>query len=84
MTDKIHWKTKIREIQIKLLELAQVLDEGDYWMDYQEDEEMEIRLNDWVGQEDDLIENGDIEAPLVLREICRTCGNDPKSCDYCI
>ena len=53
-------------------------------MDYQEDEEIEIRLNDWVGEEDGLVENGDIEAPLVMREICRTCGNDPKTCDYCI
>lgn len=80
----MNWKAKIREIQIKLLELAQVLDEGDYWMDYQDEDEMEIRLNDWVGQEDGLVENGDIEAPLVMREICTTCGNDPRVCDYCI
>jgi hypothetical protein len=77
----MNWKTKIREIQIKLMELAQALDEGDYWMHYQEEDEMDIRLNDWVGQEDGLVENGDIDAPLVFRKVCPNCGEDPRVCD---
>ena len=78
----MNWKAKIREIQIKLMELAQVLDEGDYWMDHQDHQEEEIRLEDWVGQ-DDFEPNGDIQAPLVFREICTTCGDDPRICDHC-
>ena len=47
----MNWMKKIKEIQIKLLELATELDEGDYWMHVDEEDAKLIAIEEWHGDD---------------------------------
>lgn len=82
---------KIRQIQIKLLELSSLLDEGDYWMELNEAEEIETRLEEWTDHDDWFQDELEVDHQAFLpngdRLVCLGCGcSEPgahsESCSF--
>lgn len=68
--NKIRVKQELFKIHQILNDLTQVLDEGDYWMELNEDQEQEIVEVDDLGFDSD----SDYPTRLHFNLICRRCG----------
>ena len=82
----MNWMKKIKEIQIKLLELVTELDEGDYWMHVDEEDAKLIAIEEWHGNDEKEwypVVKSDEENELQILEICIHCGERPHICNYC-
>ena len=81
---KAYEKLKIRKILKKLNDLAAILDEGDYWMDLNTEDEAETEFIEWWGNDEHDWFVDETPPELCILEVCRSCGRTiQKTCDNC-
>lgn len=75
---------KIRRILTKLNQLIRALDEGDYWMDQNDQTERETEIEDWCGNDENDWFVDEAPPKLCILEICGDCGRTvQKTCENC-
>ncbi len=81
---KAYEKMKIKKILQKLESLIDILDEGDYWMDLQEETETETEFVDWWGNDEHDWFVDEVSSELCILQVCRCCGRTVQtSCENC-
>ena len=81
---KAYEKLKIKKILNKLNELVEALDEGDYWLDPNFEDQEEIEFEDWWGDDEHHWFVDEVSSELCILQVCRYCGRTiQKTCKNC-
>jgi len=81
---KAYEKQKIKRILTKLNQLIEALDEGDYWMNHDSEDEKEIEIQDWCGNDDMDWFIDEVPVELCILKVCRFCGRTlQETCKNC-
>ncbi len=83
-TLKAYEKMKIRKILRKLESLVDILDEGDYWMDLDQEDETETEFEEWWGNDERDWFVDEVSPKLCILQVCRSCGRTVQTtCENC-